>query len=522
MGETLRAFGSVIWSGDVAESQTNPRWDVLLDLGAAGTGTRNERLKRALRAAIRSGRLATGATLPPSRALAADLGCSRWVVTEAYAQLVAEGYLEARTGSGTRVSWVAPARSGDVRRPRASGRQARIDLAPGLPDLRAFPRVRWAEALRAATASATVHDLGYAAPSGHPELRAVLVDYLQRSRAATASDARLMVTTSTSSARPTSLPGAGLRRAPVGCRRGPGWTRLTAAVRDSGLETVPVSVDDEGFRSTDLDAHTGTRAVLITPAHQFPRGVVLSAERRAALLRWADRVDGLILEDDYDAEFRYDRPPVSTMQGMNPRRVVLLGSLSKTLSPAIGIGWMLVPARMVRHPRPRRPDAVAAAHPGPARPDAAVDLGGVRPAPAPGAANVPGQTGPAGGPPEPAPARLRGVWRRGRPPSRGAPAHRRPGIRGGARCGEAWRARRRPGQRTAPAAPARLLWFSATATSPIARSRAPSRSSRTRSLPRRVPDHACLQLGQFRSSWRARNLVRSTSAASVSWWSAPS
>ena len=345
MAETLHRFGLVIWSAAVTEFQTNPRWDVLLDLGATGTGTRNERLKRALRAAIRSGRLATGATLPPSRALAADLGCSRWVVTEAYAQLVAEGYLEARTGSGTRVSWAGSARSGDVRRPRPSGPHARVDLAPGLPDLRAFPRVRWAEALRAATTSASVQDLGYAEPSGHPELRTVLVDYLQRSRAATASGARLMVTTSTSSAVRRlcrALVSDGHRSVAV---EDPGWTRLKTVVRDSGLEPVPVPVDDEGLRSNDLDAHPGTRAVLITPAHQFPRGVVLSAERRAALLRWADRVDGLILEDDYDAEFRYDRPPVSTMQGMNPRRVVLLGSLSKTLSPAIGIGWMLVPAR---------------------------------------------------------------------------------------------------------------------------------------------------------------------------------
>ena len=332
-------------SVSVTEFQTNSGWDVLLDLGAAGTGTRSERLKRALRAAIRSGRLPTGATLPPSRALAADLGCSRWVVTEAYAQLVAEGYLEARTGSGTRVSWVESASSGDVRRPRPAGPRNRIDLAPGLPDLRAFPRARWAEALRSAVTSATVHDLGGADPSGHPELRAVLVDYLQRVRAATGSDARLMVTTSTSSAVRRlcrALVSDGHRSVAV---EDPGWTRLSAVVRDAGLKPVPVQVDDEGLRSTDLESLTGTRAVLSTPAHQFPRGVVLSAERRAALLRWADRVDGLILEDDYDAEFRYDRHPVSTMQGMNPRRVVLLGSLSKTLSPAIGIGWMLVPAR---------------------------------------------------------------------------------------------------------------------------------------------------------------------------------
>ena len=125
----------------------------------------------------------------------------------------------------------------------------------------------------------------------------------------------------------------------------PGWPRLAEAVRQAGLEPVPVGVDDQGLRVTDLDARRGTRAVLTAPAHQFPRGVVLSAQRRAALLDWAHRVDGLVLEDDYDAEFRYDRSPVSTMQGMDSRRVVLLGSLSKTLSPALRMGWMLLPSR---------------------------------------------------------------------------------------------------------------------------------------------------------------------------------
>jgi GntR family transcriptional regulator/MocR family aminotransferase len=329
----------------VPKSQANPAWDVLLDLRAVGTGTLNERLKRALRTAIRSGRLATGSTLPSSRALAVDLGCSRWAVTEAYAQLTAEGYLEARTGSGTRVCWVDTAHAVDVRAPRPSPPSVRMDLAPGLPDLRAFPRARWAEALRTVTANAAFTDLGYSEPFGHHELRNVLVDYLQRSRAATASGAQLMVTTSTTS---------GVRRlcqalASVGHRsmavEDPGWPRLGDAVREAGLQPVPVGVDDQGMRVADLDAHPGTRAVLTAPAHQFPRGVVLTAERRAALLRWAHRVNGLILEDDYDSEFRYDRPPVSTLQGMDPRHVVLLGSLSKTLSPALRIGWMLLPSR---------------------------------------------------------------------------------------------------------------------------------------------------------------------------------
>jgi GntR family transcriptional regulator/MocR family aminotransferase len=329
----------------VPKSQTNSAWDVVLDLHAVGTGTLHERLKRALRAAIRSGRLATGATLPPSRALAQDLGCSRWAVTEAYAQLTAEGYLEARSGSGTRVRWVDTEHAADVGAPRSSSPSVRMDLAPGLPDLRAFPRARWAAALRTVTANAAVTDLGYSDPFGHPELRSVLVDYLQRSRAATGSGARLMVTTGTSS---------GVRRlclalAADGHRsvavEDPGWPRLADAVREAGLQPVPVGVDHQGLRVADLDAHAGTRAVIAAPAHQFPRGVVLTPERRAALLGWAHRVDGLVLEDDYDAEFRYDRSPVSTIQGMDARHVVLLGSLSKTLSPALGIGWMLVPSR---------------------------------------------------------------------------------------------------------------------------------------------------------------------------------
>jgi GntR family transcriptional regulator/MocR family aminotransferase len=318
---------------------------VLLDLQAVGSGALHERLKRALRAAIRSGRLATGATLPSSRALALNLGCSRWAVTEAYAQLSAEGYLEARPGSGTRVRWVDTAHAAEVGRPRASRPSVRMDLAPGLPDLRAFPRARWAAALRSVTANAAVTDLGYAEPFGHHELRTVLQEYLQRSRAATASGAQLMITTGTSSAVRRlchALAAAGHRSVAV---EDPGWPRLADAVREAGLEPVPVGVDDLGLRAADLDAHPGTRAVLTAPAHQFPRGVVLTAERRAALLGWAHRVDGLILEDDYDAEFRYDRSPVSTMQGMDARRVVLLGSLSKTLSPALRIGWMLVPSR---------------------------------------------------------------------------------------------------------------------------------------------------------------------------------
>jgi len=327
----------------VSESHTNPAWDLLVDLDAVAPGPLHERLKRALRAAIVSGRIPVGATLPPSRVLAGELGCSRWAVTEAYAQLIAEGYLDARTGSGTRVRWAGPASDADPPRSRAHPDRPRMDLAPGLPDLRTFPRAAWGNALRTAAIDAGVADLGYAEPAGHHRLRGMLVEYLQRSRAASPAGAQLWVTTSTSSSVRRlclALAARGHRAVAV---ENPGWTPLATAAREAGLEPVLVDVDADGLRVPDLRALRGVRAVLVAPAHQFPLGVVLSPERRTALLRWADDVDGLVLEDDYDAEFRYDRSPVATLQGMAPRRVALLGSLSKTLSPAVRLGWMLLP-----------------------------------------------------------------------------------------------------------------------------------------------------------------------------------
>ncbi|MBP2321947.1 GntR family transcriptional regulator/MocR family aminotransferase [Kibdelosporangium banguiense] len=319
----------------MARSQTNLGWDVLLDV--SGRGARHEQLARALRKAIRDGVLGQGAALPPSRKLADDLSCSRWVVTQAYAQLVAEGYLVARTGSATRVSW-----SGVLDRsvpPRPSPSPPRYDLAPGLPDLRAFPRRRWADALREVLSSVPHTDLGVPVPGGHPRLRAVLAEYLRRCRGAVTEDVLICSgVTSGVTLVGRALHAAGITRVVM---EEPGWPRVRQAATTAGLTVVSVPVDAEGLCVDQIP--DGVRAVIVTPAHQFPSGVVLTPARRAALLAWARAVDGLILEDDYDAEFRYDRRPVGTVQGMDPRRVVLLGSVSKTLSPALGIGWCVVP-----------------------------------------------------------------------------------------------------------------------------------------------------------------------------------
>jgi GntR family transcriptional regulator / MocR family aminotransferase len=332
-------------------SQTNVAGDLLLQLGRPGDGPLHERVKRALRAAIREGRVEVGTALPPSRQLAADLGCSRWAVTEAYSQLIAEGYLEAQTGSATRVRWSNDQDAGSRHLAPRQAPAARFDLAPGLPDLRAFPRRRWAEAVRAQVATAAFTEFGYPPAGGHLRLRQLLVEYLGRSRGVSATPQDVTLCTSVTD---------GVRRVchalradgitAVGCEE-PGWTRLRQVIRAAGLETVPIRMDGAGLRVDDLagPGHTGLRAVLTSPAHQFPLGTVLAPERRAALLRWARQVDGVVLEDDYDAEFRYDRRPVATLQGMDPSRVILFKSLSKILSPALGIGWIVAPPRWLRY-----------------------------------------------------------------------------------------------------------------------------------------------------------------------------
>lgn len=336
------------------DQTTSLAWETLLDLDAHA-GPLVVRLERAVRDAVRSGRVPAGAALPASRRLAEALGVSRWVVTEAYGQLVAEGLLEARTGSATRVA--AGARPSPVPGPpppRAAGaagvppsvRRPRFDLAPGVPDLRHAPREAWLRAAREALAVASNDDLGAAPDAGHSRARSAIAAHLRRSRAVDATDEAVVVTRGATDAMArvaAALVRAGHRRLLV---EDPSWPVLRAGAAAAGLETVPVPVDGAGVdvgALIDAARRTGARAALLTPAHQFPTGTALAAERRERVLAWARDVDGLLIEDDYDAEFRYDRRPVAALQQLGPDRVLLLGSLSKTLAPAFGVGWMVVP-----------------------------------------------------------------------------------------------------------------------------------------------------------------------------------
>jgi GntR family transcriptional regulator/MocR family aminotransferase len=357
MSVTVGGFGPAVRSNLVAVSQTNFAWATLLDVGSPARGRLHDRLAHALRTAIREGRLPEGAAVPPSRALAEELGCSRWVVTEAYGQLVAEGYLAARVGSATRVSWSPDPSSPDTSRPRATTPQPiRYDLAPGLPDLRAFPRRRWADAVRSVTSSAIHYDLGLPDPAGHAVLRTTVAQYLRRSRGADPASLFVCAGVTDGLVRTCrALRAEGIADVAV---EDPGWGRLRDAVTSAGLRVHPVPVDDDGLRVDDL-ARTPARAVVVGAAHQFPTGTVLSPDRRARLVRWAREVDGFVVEDDYDAEFRYDHRPVAVMQGMDPSRVFLLGSISKTLSPALGLGWLVAPGAMTATLRAANPVAAA-------------------------------------------------------------------------------------------------------------------------------------------------------------------
>jgi GntR family transcriptional regulator/MocR family aminotransferase len=294
-----------------------------------------------LRESIRRGRLHPGARLPATRSMATQLGCSRWVVVQAYEQLTAEGYLTSQTGSGTRVRGM-PASPSQPARLAAEERGWRFDFRTGVPDLTQFPRVEWVRATRAALASATSSALDYGDPSGLGSLRESVADYLGRVRGADTSAVDIGITAGSVSALAIisgALASRGIFRIGV---EDPGWIPLRNPFSGSGVQPVPVPVDGDGLVVDQLAAHD-LRAVLVTPVHQFPVGTVLSAERRIALLRWAEHTGGLVIEDDYDSEYRYDRGPLGVLQGVSPEHVVLIGSLSKSLAPGARLGWMVGP-----------------------------------------------------------------------------------------------------------------------------------------------------------------------------------
>lgn len=339
-----------------------------LDLADVPPGSRTEVLTARIRQSLADGSLPVGARLPATRVLAGELGCARGTVTEAYRRLTEVGLLTARSGAGTRVA----ARPAQPRGPVSAGAASRrthgsrsdearpsptapdaprpgpvgpdpIDLATGVPDLAAFPRAAWLRAEREVLIGATARDLGYAPPAGAPRLRAELAAWLARSRSVAVGPEQIVVTGG--------VTGALSLLAHVLVADG----HTTIGVENPGAHgnrrilehwmprLTPVPVDEEGLvvEAIGDDVH----AVLVTPAHQYPTGVVLSPARRRALVDWARDGDHVVVEDDYDAEYRYDRRPVPALHPHAPDRIAHTSSLSKTLAPALRLGWLIPPPR---------------------------------------------------------------------------------------------------------------------------------------------------------------------------------
>jgi len=314
--------------------------DLHLEVG----GRVRSSLERGLREAIRDGRLRPGTRLPSSRALAADLGIARNSAADAYAQLIAEGWLASRQGAGT---WVAEHRVSPPAEPAADQlpmAMPRYDLRPGVPDLSMFPRTAWVAALRRALAAAPLDVMGYTDPRGLQQLRSALSDYLSRARGVAIAPERIVICSGFAD-------GLGLvcevlrRRGAKSLAveaYGHALHRNIAEAARLRVHTTPV---DAG--GAVIDASEPAGALLVTPAHQFPLGVALHPERRRRAIEWAVSSNAVIIEDDYDGEFRYDRQAVGAMQALAPDHIVYAGTVSKTLAPGLRLAWLVLPNGLV-------------------------------------------------------------------------------------------------------------------------------------------------------------------------------
>ncbi|HEY4023010.1 MAG TPA: PLP-dependent aminotransferase family protein [Pseudonocardiaceae bacterium] len=321
--------------------------DFHLDLDPAEG--RRHGVAEAIRHAIRDGRLTAGTRLPSTRALAADLGLARGTVTQAFDELAVEGYLRIRQGAGAVVVGMPGQAQPPHPMPPATPRPApRWNLMPGRPDLTLFPRTTWLAASRKALTAASAADFGYGAPEGHPALRKALADYLGRTRGVVADPDAILVTAAYGQS-------LGLLAAVLRDRgehtvafENPSFAEFRRVMAwAGGLKTVGIPVDGKGVLVEELATRRDLGAVVVTPAHQYPLGSTLHPARRAELVEYAHATDTLIIEDDYDGEFRFDRQPIGALQALAPERVVYTGTASKTLIPGLRIAWLVLPSWLV-------------------------------------------------------------------------------------------------------------------------------------------------------------------------------
>ncbi|MEW6541371.1 MAG: PLP-dependent aminotransferase family protein [Bacillota bacterium] len=332
-----------------------------------------------LRDLILEGRITAGERLPSTRELATVLGVSRNVVLEAYGLLTAEGYLEGRQGSGTRVAAgaslgrlggkpPAPSRTpawrpahmpagipsgilaghppGNPPPPAADAPKDLIDFRSGIPAVDVFPLKKWGRLVHEVCLDAPGSLLMYDRPEGRPELRRALAGYLFRARGLMCNPNRLLITTGATQglalvAKLLYLPdAAAVVEDPVNI----GMQRIFAG---AGYRFIPVPVDAHGLDTALLPADASPRFVYVTPSHQFPLGGILPVQRRIELIAYARDKDCFIVEDDYDSEFRHEGPPLSTLHSLDPERVIYAGSFSKVLAPALRLGYVILPPELM-------------------------------------------------------------------------------------------------------------------------------------------------------------------------------
>jgi GntR family transcriptional regulator / MocR family aminotransferase len=330
----------------------SPVSELAIDLDRNGGEALHRQIEASIRGRIRSGALPAGVALPPTRALAAELGVTRGVVVEAYAQLVAEGYLTSRSGGYTQVAAAAaavspaaepkPGRSAPARWPRPV-----VDFGYGRGNVAAFPRAAWLRSVRRALTEAADERLGYLDGHGAVELRSALAAYLNRVRGTNADPETIVITSGYAQAVPLLMGLLAARGARTIAVEDPSASDDARPIAQAlGLNVVGVPVGDDGVR-VDAVAELDADVLILTPSHQWPTGGVLSPQARAAVLGWAQRTGALVLEDDYDAEYRYDRAPIGAMQGLDPERVAYAGTASKTLAPGFRLGWLILPRELL-------------------------------------------------------------------------------------------------------------------------------------------------------------------------------
>jgi GntR family transcriptional regulator/MocR family aminotransferase len=325
-----------------------------LDPRPVPRGERATWLADQLRRAALDGALPVGARLPSTRVLADELGFARGTISDAYARLAEEGLLSTNRGGGTTVA-ARPAaphegrRAGSTSAPTSTTTPAEptmIDLVSGVPDLSAFPRGAWLRAERRVLDTANARQLGYAPPQGVPELRAELAVWLARSRGVQAAPEQIVITGGVTGALSLLYQVLAGRGSTGFALEDPGSQGNRRILDHWAGGLTPVPVDQDGIVVSALRS-TRADVVVVTPAHHYPTGVALSAERRRELIDWAVERDGLIIEDDYDAEYRYDRAPIKAVQPLAPDRIAYTASLSKTLAPGLRLGWLVAPDRLL-------------------------------------------------------------------------------------------------------------------------------------------------------------------------------